>query len=259
MNNQITFNKTEEGELTKYFFDCLLDISSQQLEFFKEVLAGYDRFFDGILQRDALECFLKFTEFFHSGTKTSLIDCEDISIIDDDFITSLTKTLFTTTLKKSLTCSVCEFKTESEILTQLINIYPENKKSISELLDRSFLSQITKACIVCSKDTLHHERNSIISHPNYLVIVVNRFSYNTQARKNKTNIIMDDKFEHKSIDYNLVGAIFHHGDSLNSGHYTSKIYYTNAAFHCNDERITKHTPFEEMSGDVYIAFYKSDG
>ena len=70
---------------------------------------------------------------------------------------------------------------------------------------------------------------------------------------------MDDKFEHKSIDYNLVGAIFHHGDSLNSGHYTSKIYYTDAAFHCNDERITKHTPFEEMSGDVYIAFYKSDG
>ena len=99
MNNQITFNKNEEGELTKYFFDCLLDISSKQLGFFKEVLAGYDRFFDGILQRDALECFLKFTEFLHSGTKTSLIDCEDITIIDDDFITSLTKTLFNTTLK----------------------------------------------------------------------------------------------------------------------------------------------------------------
>ena len=259
MNNQITFNKNEEGELTKYFFDCLLDISSKQLGFFKEVLAGYDRFFDGILQRDALECFLKFTEFLHSGTKTSLIDCEDISIIDDDFITSLTKTLFNTTLKKSLTCSVCEFKTESEILTQLINIYPENRKSISELLDRSFLSQITKACIVCSRDTLHQECNSIISHPNYLIIVVNRFSYFTQARKDKTNIFMDDKFEHNSIDYNLVGAIFHHGDSLNSGHYTSKIYYTNAAFHCNDERITKHTPIEEMSGDVYIAFYKSGG
>ena len=54
-------------------------------------------------------------------------------------------------------------------------------------------------------------------------------------------------------------AQHHHGDSLNSGHYTSKIYYTNAAFHCNDERITKHTPIEEMSGDVYIAFYKSGG
>ena len=88
----------------------------------------YDRFFDGILQRDALECFLKFSEFLHSGTKACLIDCEDGSLIDDDFVTSLTKILFTSTLKKSLICSVCQFNNESDVHTQLVNVYPENKK-----------------------------------------------------------------------------------------------------------------------------------
>ena len=257
IKNQIKFNRNEDGELTKYFFDCLQDISSKQLGFFKEVLAGYDRFFDGILQRDALECFLKFSEFLHSGTKACLIDCEDGSLIDDDFVTSLTKILFTSTLKKSLICSVCQFNNESDVHTQLVNVYPENKKYISDLLNKSLLSQITKLCVVCSINTLHYEHNSLISHPNYLIIVVNRFTFNTQARKDKTSVIINRKFKHNSIDYDLVGTILHHGDSLNSGHYTSKIYYTDAAFHCNDERITKEGLNEETSSEIYIAFYKS--
>ena len=68
---------------------------------------------------------------------------------------------------------------------------------------------------------------------------------------------MDRNFHLNSIDYNLVGGIFHHGDSLNSGHYTSKIYYTNAAFNCNDEHVIKYKPKEELSDTLYIAFYKS--
>ena len=159
-------------------------------------------------------------------------------------------------MKKTLTCSVCHHKNESEVHTQLVNICPENKKCISDLLNKSFLSQITKTCAVCSDDTIHLEHASLFSHPNVLVIIINRYSFNNNARKDKTHIILNRKIQHNSINYNLVGAIFHHGDSLNSGHYTSKIYYTDVAFHCNDERITKQTPNEELSGDIYIAIYK---
>ena len=134
----------------------------------------------------------------------------------------MTKTLFTSILKKTLTCSVCHHKNESEVHTQLVNIYPENKKCISDLLNKSFLSQITKTCAVCSDDTIHLEHATLFSHPNVLVIIINRYSFNNNARKDKTHIILNRKIQHNSINYNLVGAIFHHGDSLNSGHYTSK-------------------------------------
>ena len=79
----------------------------------------------GVIQRDALECFLKIIEILHIGTKICLIDCEKISQIEDDFVTSLTKILFTSILKKTLTCTVCHHKNESEVHTQLINIYPK--------------------------------------------------------------------------------------------------------------------------------------
>ena len=255
--NDTKFNRNDEGELAKYLFECILERTSKQLGFFKSVLAGYDRFFDGILQRDALECFIKFVDFLHSGTKSSLIDCVDFPINEDDFVTSLAKTLFTSTLRTTFICSICHQKTESELNTQLINIYPENKKYVSELLLKSFSSKITKTCIACSRDTLHKECTSLVLNPNILVIVVNRFNFDELARKDKTSIFMDRNFHLNSIDYDLVGGIFHHGDSLNSGHYTCKIYYTNAAFNCNDEHVIKYKPKEELSDSLYIAFYKS--
>ena len=81
IKNNIQFNGTDESDLTKYFFECISYNSSKHLRFFKEVLAGYDKFFDGVVQRDALECFLKIKEILHIGTKICLIDCEDSSQI----------------------------------------------------------------------------------------------------------------------------------------------------------------------------------
>ena len=160
-------------------------------------------------------------------------------------------------LKNSLICSACQFNNESYVHTQSVNVYPENIKDISDLLNKSLMSPITKLCVVCSINTLHYEYNSLISHHNYFIIVVNHFTFNTQARKDKTSVIINRKFKHNSIDYDLVVSILHHGDSLNSGHCTSKIYYKDAAFHFNDEHITKEGLNEETSIEIYIAFYKS--
>ena len=50
--------------------------------------------------------------------------------------------------------------------------------------------------------------------------------------------------------------IHHHGDSISSGHYTSKIHFTDVVYDCNDHIITKTIPCDEVTNSVYIVIYK---
>ena len=207
------------------------------------------------MQRDALECLYKLIDILHKGTKHSIVDF-DFSPVDDEFITSLAKTLFNATIKKVLKCGVCHTENISEFTTNLINVYPVIGKSLSEILDDSFKSQVTKICSSCSVDTLHNELSRIEHHSNILVIAINRFHFGISARKNNTGVLLNRHICHNSIFYDLIGSVHHHGSSTSSGHYTSKVYFTNVVYLCNDQSVSKFKYTEEISDSAYIVFYR---
>ena len=91
------------------------------------------------------------------------------------------------------------------------------------------------------------------------MILFNRFHYGHNVRKDKTDILLERKFNHNLVNFDLIGTIHHHGDSASSGHYTSKIYCTDVVYDCNDHKITTLKPYDEVSNSVYIAFYEPTG
>ena len=99
-----------------------------------------------MLQRDAFECFYYLLDLLHTGTKQYLIDFGTVSSVDDDLVTSLSKSLFTSTIKKTHICTLCFAETVSDVLSQSINIYPQFPSTISALLEHSFKSRLSKMC-----------------------------------------------------------------------------------------------------------------
>ena len=59
--------------------------------------------------------------------------------------------------------------------------------------------------------------------------------------------------------YEIVGAIFHSGQSTKSGHYTAAVFCRekNIFYFCNDEEISEIESFdEEMESEVYLIIYE---
>ena len=255
----ITFNNNIYGRLTQSILKAASSKDENELCQFKIVLSQFNSFFDGILQRDAFECLNRLIEILHYGTKQTLIDVVDPNFEDDSFVISLTKNLFNLILKKTYKCRLCGSVTITDRTTQCVNIYPESRSTISELLDKAFYSLVTKICGGCSSDTEHSEISVIETPPSVLVILFNRFHYGHNVRKDKTDILLERKFNHNLVNFDLIGTIHHHGDSASSGHYTSKIYCTDVVYDCNDHKITTLKPYDEVSNSVYIAFYEPTG
>ena len=170
---------------------------------------------------------------------------------------SLTKNIFTGTIKKTLECHLCHSVTENEMFTNIVNIYPDSHQlSMSKLLEISFRSQVTKRCEVCSTNTVHSEVSGIEHHPNILIIVINRFNFGMSASKNHIGVTLNRNICLNTINYDLIGSVHHHGESTSSGHYTSKLYYKNVVYGCNDHLVTELVPRDEISNSAYIVFYK---
>ena len=113
------------------------------------------------------------------------------------------------------------------------------------------LSRITSSC---SRNT-NHEISTHIHHcPEILVFVINRFNTAIVGDKNRTSILVDEQLNISNVSFRLIGAIYHHGRTINSGHYTSNVFYERSAYTCNDSQIT---PFvhSNSSDSIYLAFY----
>ena len=98
-------NNNREGCLVDILLNAVYSDNEQGLTQFKLKLAQYNSFFDGKLQRDAYECFIKIIQIIHKGTE----QCDDMDSYDEQFILSLTKRLFSFISKISFRCSECSF------------------------------------------------------------------------------------------------------------------------------------------------------
>ena len=255
VNADLYFKDNDEAKLVQLLMDIISKRSDRTLTGFKVELRKYNHFFDGSIQRDAVECFNLLLDLIHEGTKKNLIDMDGSMLENDDFVTSLSKELFAFTLMKTMTCENCNRKTDTFIPGYNLDIYPDSDDSITNLLDKSMSSIVTKSCTSCMSDTNHTEILQLSQTPKFLTIIVNRFDFYITAMKKDTEIVINETLCLNSSNYHLVGSVHHHGKTASSGHYTSTILYNDAAYLCNDSHIRKLDHLCHSSNSAYMVLY----
>ena len=252
----LNINNCNEGRIVKALYDGFKSKSSVNLSQFKIDLATHNSFFDGMTQRDAHECFVSIVNILHEGTKSCLIDMDVSSDSLESLTNSYPKALFHFTLRKSFTCRNCQEESSSYSQSSTINVYPAISSRLCLLVDNCLTGTLIRFCKTCNLDTSHHESLSFDDPPKVLTILVNRFEYNRQSKKLKTSITIDKHLNIGSGFYNLCGFIEHHGDSLSSGHYTSRLFYSDSAYLCDDHYISKFNPSIDVNSKLaYLIFY----
>ena len=259
INDELYINNNREGNLVKFLMEAIRQSSSNTLADFKTQLKLYDGFFDGSVQRDALECLNLLLDLIHKGTKQSLIDLDGSMLENDELVTSITKQLFSHTLKKTLICVNCNNSTEYFIQSYNHNVYPDANSHISDLLKKCMSGTVTKSCTLCLHDTSHTEVIKLEQDPKILMIVINRFDSRMTSRKNTTRVKISNTLRLDSSSYHLIALVHHHGRSTLSGHYTSNIIIDNVAYFCNDHYIRSSDVVDDNSSNsAYIVLYSRD-
>ena len=230
-NEGIHFNTNAEGCLTRSLVEGVYSDSRDSLSCFKQQLAQFDHFFNGVNQQDVAECFGFLMDILHLGTKENLLFLPNASMQDDDqFIHSLTKRLFLFNLKHNLQCLKCRLITISYSESRSQILYPSNDCSVEYILEKSVHTFFDKTCRCCSSITRHEETITFEHPPEIFVFVISRFNSNMINDKNRDRIEVSDNILVSSCSYRLIGSIHHHGRTIASGHYTSNIWYPDSAF-----------------------------
>ena len=180
----------------------------------------------------------------------------DGDLDDEDFVTSMTKSVFSYIIKKTLTCLKCSKISEFFIPSSDLHIYPSNLKSVQYLVLDSLQGSLLKGCNCSVGNSNHLEILEFEEHPKILCIVVNRYNFNSRANKNSSFIIIENKLEINGQVFDHSATIYHHGEQTSSGHYTAKIAYKDVAFMCDDHMISSVDVLEkEKSKSCYLIFY----
>ena len=254
LSGDIHINENQEGQFIEIIKNKLTRISKDDIVHIKDELSNYNSFFDGSIQRDAFECFDLLLLILHQGTKENLVDMSD-SMIEDCFVTSITKSLFWFTVSKTVTCSSCGHLNSSFENLYFFSLLPSSYLTNQNTLQLGLNDQFMKKCCLCHEDTKHLAVSHVEDPPRIIFMVVNRFKTGCD-RKDLTKIPVSVNFSLNSFNYTLIAAIFHHGVSSYSGHYTCKIVNSNGTFVCNDLLIDRVDNTKEFSESVYMLFYQ---
>ena len=246
-------NYNSDGEIIR----CIHDISNGKLSaantlLLKDSLRKRHIIMDGRSQQDAHECFSIFLDILHDGTQYTLFDDGGIT----DGIASIKKELFSSMASVEYDCTMCGTLT-NHIQTQSIRMFylkPKNC-SIYKLIQDSFQVSLSKKCDGCGTDTDHFERTSLLQPPQFMVILINRFSTEGQiGHKDQTLISIENNICINGFPFSLIAIIHHIGTTIRSGHYTATIVSNGKFYTCNDDRISVKDSFE--SEGAYMVFYK---
>ena len=211
---------------------------------FKRYFGNIFTQFNNELQQDAHEFFVCLRDLLDESTKIDLgIDGQYLSVI---------KSCFTGCISLEYRCNSCEITHSrqeyfNELFFELFNNMVAAFKhwaSDSKLL----------FCHGCGTDRNHTVTNYICSSPQLLTIIFNRFD--RHLNKNNRAIILDSTINLYGFSGRLKALVCHHGNSINSGHYTAFVKVDNHWLSCNDNKIAKvdFNDFKKSSG-VYIVFY----
>ena len=166
-------NDNPEGRLIRTLSDSVHSASESEMAKLKSNLSSYNQFFDGVVQRDAYECFQLILNILHVGTKRSILGPDSGLVESDEFLISTTKSYFSFLLKKTLTCKNCEKSSVFYVPSSDINVYPSNSKSLEFLITETMTSTLLKGCD-CSNE------NTDVSELLEFEELPNRFFYHCQ-------------------------------------------------------------------------------
>ena len=94
--------------------------------------------------------------------------------------------------------------------------------------------------------------------PNIFVIIVNRYGFTSRVSKNKSFITLDKEITINGRIYNHLATVYHLGEDTSSGHYTTRVSYTDVAYTCNDLDVSMvDLLIREKSKSCYIILYGS--
>ena len=214
----IVYRNFLEPQIRKYkirsLSDSLHSSSESEMDNFKSYLSSYNQFFDGIVQRDAYECFQLVLNILHLGTKQSILGPDSGHVDGDEFIMSVYKTYFYFLFKKTLTCINCNKSSVLYVPSSEINVYPSNSKSLESLINDTMMSTLLKGCDCSSENTDHSEMLEFEELPNILFVIVNRYGFNSRVNKNKSFIDIDTELRINGRVFDHLATIYHLGEQL---------------------------------------------
>lgn len=160
-------------------------------------------------------------------------------------VESLIKNLFTIKIKKTITCPLCNYVTESnDDINKFYLSFTSRTRTMNDMIN-DYLNETLDndnkwKCDNCNKYVNAHIIRDIVKMPKYLIIVVKRYDNNNN--KINTSINMSNKIILNSEIFYTRGIIYHEG-STNGGHYT---YFGNKGsmyeplwYHYNDASVTQ--------------------
>ena len=177
---------------------------------------------------------------------------------DDQSYTSVIKQLFYGVIATTEICSICGYnniKTPDPFLNICVEPTLDFGKNLTSEWNRK-TKQIV--CNLCSKNNKHLQTTVILTRPNILVILFQRFKQQKSGRisKNNKEINLVSELKIPGFSGNLIGYIEHLGSTPNSGHYISNVKINSSWFSCNDT-VVKPSIAPHNSQTVYLAFYKT--
>jgi len=151
-------------------------------------------------------------------------------------------------------CDNCNIQWENPENYQLINThflyFPEDCGNIIDFNSMFLLQATDRTCQHCNFNL--KSRTKAIVNQKYMVICFQRANVRGERINTKFSnfnpecvLIDNQRFKVKSV-------VRHHGNTINSGHYTSLVNYNNQWWECNDETITRLTNFDNTLKDVYL-------
>ena len=260
---------------------------------FLENLSKFHKKYFSLEQQDSYECLLYILDIFHKGLKYEIeIDITGESKNEYDILMiksfqwwqnlyqndySIIINLFYGSIIKGITCDKnCGY---NETIFEQYNSFTLsiNQNSLNEnlyeCLDNHFnvLEQVNDwKCEKCLEIGCV-KQYKLWSLPNYIIINFKRFTSDSKKLTNHisfplqnldlTKYISKNKNDTNNYIYDLYAINYHHGDGLNTGHYTSSCKnLDNNWYNYNDGNITKYENTTNLqtqlvTNDAYILFY----
>ena len=186
--------------------------------------------------------------------------------------------LFKITINKSLLCNNCNKESFSQDVTPIFQLDIEKTQelqSISELFERTFdsrgrfnleyrceqqLDQSNNVIEGCNEVGTCTESLQLTDIGDFLIICLRIYTEDDEGNKSKfiPNLIIDQELV-KYDYFDLNGIIWHHGKSLEFGHYTSNVKVNGVWYNTNDSVISIGSRFECSSSEPvapYVLVYK---
>lgn len=161
-------------------------------------------------------------------------------------------------------CTNCNNKYDQSLLDINLMITVKDKEyNFENLLDKYSLPVISKIECACKKYL--YEKKMFYNICKFLILHFNLFDYSPELQRslkkrkfNIKNFNENQRIRYGKYFFRAIGAILHHGDSINHGHYSSIILKNNEWIHVTDTIIeplnVKSLINHQSNCNIYLLF-----